>query len=95
MEMRSRRTDGTQCLHRSAPWPSSSSTEPTGSGSDVGALNSPSLTIEISRPNKMCSSDSSESVQKGREKSWWSMCGGMQSPCETKNGERGRGTVPG
>lgn len=26
-------------------------------------------------------SDSSEMVQKGREKSWWSMCGGMQSSC--------------
>ncbi len=37
-------------------------------------------------PNMMACSDSSEMVQKGRLKSWWSMCGGMQSSCAHHSG---------
>jgi hypothetical protein len=33
-------------------------------------------------PKRMACSESSESVTKGRVKSRWSMCGGMQSPSE-------------
>ena len=80
MEMRSSLTPGTQCLQTSAPAPSSTSTEPTGSAIEKGASNSPSERILMLGPKRMLCSETRESVTKGREKSWLSMCGGMQSP---------------
>lgn len=82
METRSELTDGTQCFATFAPLPSSTRTEPTGSGHENGAVNSPSDTISMFAPKRMDCSESSESVTNGRAKSRWSMCGGMQSPSE-------------
>ena len=76
------RTEGTQCLATLAPLPSSTSTEPFGSGHEKGAENCPSSTMAIFSPKRIGCSDCSESVTNGRVKSWWSMCGGMQSPSE-------------
>lgn len=56
------------------------STELVGSARLKGAANWPGERTRILVPNMMGASDLSESVQKGRKKSWLSMCGGMQSP---------------
>lgn len=55
-------------------------TYPTGKGIDAGPENSPGATTFRLEPNKILDSVKNEIVQKGRTKSWWSMCGGMQSP---------------
>ena len=47
----------------------------------MAPTNSPALSGISLCPNMMDCWDSSEMVQKGRLKSWWSMCGGMQSIC--------------
>ena len=58
---------------------------PTGSGrrkdSQVAPTKWPALRGISLCPNMIACSDSREMVQKGRLKSWWSMCGGMQSIC--------------
>ena len=82
IDTRSPLTAGTQCFATSAPLPFNTRTEPTGSATRTGASKMPSSTILISLPKRIGCSDKSESVTNGRTKSWWSMCGGMQSPSE-------------
>ena len=48
-----------------------------------GALKQPGSRILMRSPNKMFCSLSNDMVQNGRTKSWWSMCGGMHSSCQT------------
>lgn len=55
-------------------------THPTGRGRESVPPNSPSLMRSTTVPNSMLHSLTRLSVQKGRRKSWWSMCGGIQSP---------------
>lgn len=55
-------------------------THPTGRGMAIDPANSPApMTLRFD-PKNILHSLRNDTVQKGRTKSWLSMCGGMQSP---------------
>lgn len=55
-------------------------TYPTGRGIAIEPANSPAATTFKFNPKTILHSLRNETVQKGRTKSWLSICGGMQSP---------------